>query len=278
MRFTKMQGAGNDYVYVDCFKETVDGDLANLARRVSDRRFGIGADGLILIHPSEQANARMQMFNADGSEAEMCGNGLRCVAKYVYDHGICQREKLSIETGAGVLSAWIETQGSKASRVRIDLGQPVVTASEIPTSLAKDSCIDVPLEVAGITLRVTCVSFANPHCVVFVEAATDDLVLEVGPQIELHSAFPQRINVEFAEVLSRTEIRQRTWERGSGETWACGTGAAAVCVAGVLTGRTERKTTIQLLGGQLETEWNADEDRVYLTGPAAEVFTGEWRA
>ena len=272
-----MQGAGNDYVYVDCFKETVDSDLANLARRVSDRRFGIGADGLILIHPSERADARMQMFNADGSEAQMCGNGLRCVAKYVYDHGICRREKLSIETGAGVLSAWIETQGSTASRVRTDLGQPILAASQIPTSLAEESCIDVPLEVAGITLNVTCVSFANPHCVVFVEQATDELVLEVGPQIELHPAFPQRTNVEFAEVLSPTEIRQRTWERGSGETWACGTGAAAVCVAGVLTGRTQRKTTIQLLGGPLETEWNADDDRVYLTGPATEVFTGEWR-
>jgi diaminopimelate epimerase len=276
MRFTKMHGAGNDYVYVDCFAQAVPADLPELARRISDRRFGVGGDGLILIRPSQQADARMQMFNADGSEAEMCGNGIRCVAKYVYDHGLCRRDPLRIETGAGVLAVRVETEGGLVRRVQVDMGPPVLEASRIPTTLPVSPVVDVPLEVAGRRLNVTCVSMGNPHCVIFVPRATDELVLGLGPQIEASPYFPARVNVEFVEVIGPGEVRQRTWERGSGETWACGTGASAVCVAGVLTGRTERQIVNHLLGGDLLLRWNATDNHVTMTGPAVEVFQGEW--
>jgi len=276
MRFTKMHGAGNDYVYVDCFAQGVPPDLPELARRISDRRFGVGGDGLILIRPSDKADARMQMFNADGSEAEMCGNGIRCVAKYVYDHGICRRDDLRIETGAGVLSLRVEAVGGVVRRVRVDMGEPVLDPARIPTTLPGQPVADVELTVAGRTLRVTSVSMGNPHCVIFVPQATDDLVLGLGPKIETDPHFPARVNVEFVEVISPHEVRQRTWERGSGETWACGTGASAVCVAGVLTGRTGRQIINHLRGGDLELDWNQSDNHVYMTGPAEEVFSGQW--
>ncbi|WP_145053991.1 diaminopimelate epimerase [Lignipirellula cremea] len=276
MRFTKMQGAGNDYVYVDCFQEPVPSDPAALARSIADRHFGVGGDGLILIRPSEQADARMQMFNADGSEAEMCGNGLRCVAKFVYDHGISRRDQLRLETKAGVLSVKVEAANGKVERVQVDMGEPILAAEKIPTTLPGDPVVNSPLTVAGQEFLATCVSMGNPHCVIYTDCADDNLVLGVGPQIETGPWFPARTNVEFIEVLSPTEVRQRTWERGSGETLACGTGASAVCVAGVLTGRTERRLTVHLLGGDLELFWNETDNHVYMTGPAVEVFSGDW--
>ncbi|MCL4135368.1 UNVERIFIED_CONTAM: hypothetical protein GTU68_014451 [Idotea baltica] len=267
-----MHGAGNDYVYVDCFNDEMPADIAATAIAVSDRHKGIGGDGLILICPSdlENADARMRMFNADGSEAEMCGNGLRCVAKYVYDHGICTRESLNLETGAGVLSVDLEVADGKVQMVRVDMGPPILKAADIPTTLGGDPN-------AEPVVNATCVSMGNPHCIIFVESATDELVLKVGPQIETDPQFPAKINVEFVEVVSPTEVRQRTWERGSGETLACGTGASAVCVAGVLTGKTERKITNHLLGGTLVLEWKESDNHVMMTGPATEVFAGVWQ-
>ncbi|MCA9218873.1 MAG: diaminopimelate epimerase [Planctomycetales bacterium] len=276
MRFTKMHGAGNDYVYVDCFAHAAPAAPAAIAPAISHRRFGVGADGLILIRPSDVADARMQMFNADGSEAEMCGNGIRCVAKYVYDHGIARKDELKIETGRGVLSLHVEVSSGLARRIRVDMGEPILAAEQIPTRLSGDPVVHQPLTVNGRTVEVTCVSMGNPHCVIFVPEASDELVLGLGPKIEHDAAFPARVNVEFIEVLSRTEVRQRTWERGSGETWACGTGASAVCVAGVLTGRTDRKILNHLLGGDLELEWCEADNHVYMTGPAEEVFSGDW--
>ncbi len=276
MRFTKMHGAGNDYVYVNGFQEQLPDELPELARRISDRRFGVGGDGLILIRPSERADARMQMFNADGSEAEMCGNGIRCVAKYIYDHGICRQPELRIETGAGVLALTVEAVAGLVQRVCVDMGEPILEAARIPTTLPGSPVVNVPLSVGGRTFQVTSVSLGNPHCVLFVDQATDDLVLGWGPQIETDPHFPARVNVEFIEVLGPGEVRQRTWERGSGETWACGTGASAVCVAGVLTGRTARRIVNHLRGGDLELHWSEADNHVYLTGPAAEVFSGDW--
>ncbi len=276
MRFTKMHGAGNDYVYVNGFQEALPADLPDLARRISDRRFGVGGDGLILILPSERADARMQMFNADGSEAEMCGNGIRCVAKYVYDHGIARKTELRIETKAGILPLTASTSKGLVDQVRVDMGPPILNAARIPTTLPGDPVVNAELSVAGRSFRVTSVSMGNPHCVIFVDQATDELVLGYGPKIEVDPRFPARANVEFVEVLGPAEVRQRTWERGSGETWACGTGASAVCVAGVLTGRTQRRIVIHLRGGDLELEWNEADNHVYMTGPAAEVFSGDW--
>jgi len=271
-----MHGAGNDYVYVSCFDQPVPADPAALAQAMSHRHFGVGADGLILIRPSQVADARMQMFNADGSESEMCGNGIRCVAKYIYDHQIAPHSPLRIETGAGVLTLEVNAEKGRAQTIRVDMGEPILDGPRIPTRLPGNPVVDVPLAIAGQTLRATCVSMGNPHCVLFVERASDELVLGLGPQIEVHELFPARVNVEFVEVVSGSEVRQRTWERGSGETWACGTGASAVCVAGVLTGRTERKILNHLLGGDLELEWNPRDNRVYMTGPATEVFEGVW--
>ncbi len=275
MRFTKMQGAGNDYVYVNCFEEPLPENPAELARRVADRHFGIGGDGLILICSSEVAHARMWMFNADGSEGEMCGNGIRCVAKYVYDHGIARKERLRIETGAGVLDLELFTRDDLVERVRVDMSAPRLAAEEIPTTLPGDPVVEQKLAVAGRELPVTCVSMGNPHCVTFVEELSDEWVLGIGPQVEAHAAFPHRVNAEFVQVISPSEVRVRVWERGSGETQACGTGAAAVCVAGVLTGKTERQVAVHLPGGILELEWE-EGGHVFMTGPAVEVFSGEW--
>ncbi len=282
LTFTKMHGAGNDYVYVDCFAHETPADPAAVAVAVSDRNKGIGGDGLILICPSDIADAQMRMFNSDGSESEMCGNGLRCVAKYVYDHGIAAKDKLTIETGAGVLSVELFVENGKVDGVKVDMGEPILTPAEVPTKLlAADQNPDspvvaLPLEIDGHQLEVTCVSMGNPHCIIFVDEATDELVLNVGPKIENDPRFPSRINVEFVEIVSPDEVRQRTWERGSGETLACGTGASAVCVAGVLTGKTNRKITNHLLGGTLTLEWIEETNHVFMTGPATEVFSGIW--
>ncbi|QDV26991.1 diaminopimelate epimerase [Aureliella helgolandensis] len=276
MRFTKMHGAGNDYVYVNCFAEKLPEPAPELAIKVSDRRFGVGGDGLILIEPSDVADARMRMFNADGSEAEMCGNGIRCVAKFVHDHGICQRDSLRIETGNGVLELKLQINGEKAELITVDMGIPKLLPAEIPTTLSDKPLVNFPVEFGGMELRVTTVSMGNPHCVVFVPEATDALVLGLGPQIESDPRFPKRTNVEFVEIVSRTELKQRTWERGSGETWACGTGASAVCVAAVLTGQAEREVLIHLTGGDLRLRWDEATEHVFMTGGAVEVFQGVW--
>jgi diaminopimelate epimerase len=274
MRFTKMQGAGNDYVYIDCVRQAPPKDPVALAKRISDRHFGVGGDGLILILPSERADARMRMFNADGSESEMCGNGVRCVAKYVYDHGLANKSVLTIETGRGVLTLELEIRQNKAERVRVDMGEPILEAARIPTTLPGNPPHEVLL--SGHNLKVTCVSMGNPHCVTFVDRITDELVLDVGPKIEVDPAFPRRTNVEFVKVNRPDDVTLRVWERGSGETLACGTGACAVCVAGVLTGRTARQITAHLPGGDLLLAWSEHDNHVYMTGPAVEVFSGEY--
>ncbi len=279
MQITKMHGAGNDYVYINCFVEPIPADIPALARKISDRHFGVGGDGLVLICPSDKADARMRMFNADGSESEMCGNAIRCVGKFVYDRGICPRSPLTIETGRGLMTLELEIEAGKVSRAKVDMGEPIFEPSQVPTTLPGNPkfsgapVADVPLTVAGETFDVTCVSMGNPHCVTFVEEPTDHLVLQVGPQIETNPHFPRKVNAEFVQVLSPSEIRMRVWERGSGETLACGTGASAVCVAGALTGRTGRKIVAHLPGGDLELHW-ADDGRVYMTGEAVEVFNG----
>lgn len=281
MKFTKMHGAGNDYIYIDCFAQQAPADPAELARRMSDRRFGIGGDGLILICPSERCDAEMRMFNADGSAAEMCGNGIRCVAKYLYDHGLCRREALTIESAGRVLSFELQPVGGKVERIRVDMGEPILLPSGIPTTLRSPAgpeapILDLPMEIGGRKFAISCVSMGNPHCIVFVDEPTDDWVLGIGPQIEVAPCFPKRINVMFPQVLSRREIRQRTWERGSGETLACGSGACGVCVAAALTGRCDRQVTIHLRGGDLLIDWNEATNHVFMTGPAVEVFSGEW--
>ncbi|MCH2180372.1 MAG: diaminopimelate epimerase [Mariniblastus sp.] len=279
MKFTKMHGAGNDYVYVNCFQENPPDDPGSLAVAVSDRHYGIGSDGLILIMPSDQADAKMKMYNADGSESEMCGNGIRCVAKYLVDHDICDKPALRIETGAGILALDVFQQNGKVHQVRVDMGPPKLAPREIPIHLPGETgeqVVDIPLELDELPLTATCVSMGNPHCIIFVEALSDELVLGLGPRIEKDPRFPSRVNVEFVEILSRSEVRQRTWERGSGETLACGTGASAVCVAGVISGRTERKLTNHLRGGTLLLEWSQETNHVFMTGPAAEVFSGQW--
>jgi diaminopimelate epimerase len=281
MQFTKMHGAGNDYIYVDCFAQPIPQNAAELARRMSDRRFGVGADGLILICPSKRADAEMRMVNADGSPAEMCGNGIRCVAKYVYDHGICRRETLKIESAGHVYSLELKVRHGLVDQVRVDMGEPILLPERIPTTLRSPAgpaaaVVNVPLAVGGRELAVTCVSMGNPHCVVVVGEPTDDWVLGIGPQLEVDPHFPNRVNAEFVQVLGRGEVRQRTWERGSGETLACGTGACAVCVAGVLAGRTDRDLLVHLSGGDLSIQWNEQDNHVYMTGPAVEVFSGQW--
>lgn len=276
MRFTKLQGCGNDYIYVDCFCQPMPHDPPSLSRAISDRHFGVGADGLILICPSDKADARMRMYNADGSESEMCGNGIRCVAKFVHDRGLVRKSPLTIETGRGVLTLELEIAGGVVRQVSVDMGEPILQAERIPTALGGDPPREVPLEVAGQTLRVTCVSMGNPHCVTFVDDITDALVLGVGPKVEKHPAFPRRVNAEFVRVNRPDDVTVRVWERGSGETLACGTGACAVAVAGHLTGRTQRRITAHLPGGDLLLHWSEVDNRVYMTGPAVEVFSGEW--
>ncbi len=274
MRFTKMQGCGNDYVYIDCFAQKPPMQPAVLAQKIANRHFGVGGDGLILICPSEKADARMIMFNADGSEAEMCGNGIRCVAKYAYDHGIATKPTLTIETVRGLLTLDVTVRGGKVEQVRVDMGEPILDAAQIPTTLPGNPPIDVQLP--GFHLKATCVSMGNPHCVIFVDAITQEHVHGIGPRIETAAIFPRKVNVEFVKVNRPDDLAMRVWERGSGETLACGTGASAVCVAGVLAGRSQRNVTIHLLGGDLQLLWSEADNHVYMTGPAVEVFSGEW--
>lgn len=282
MQFTKMHGAGNDYIYVDCFRQTPPADVPAFARAASDRHTGIGGDGVILISPSDTAHARMQMWNADGSRAEMCGNGLRCVAKYVHDRNIARANPLTIETDRGNLQVWVAAPQGRVETARINMGAPILEAAAIPTTLPGEPPVDVELTLAGVDLPsvqremlVTCVSMGNPHCVVFVDELSDEWVLGAGPLVERHPAFPNRVNVEFAQVISPGEIKLRVWERGTGETLACGTGACATVVAGFLAGRCQRKALVHLPGGDLACEW-AESGDVFLTGPAMEVFSGEW--
>ncbi len=276
MKFAKMHGAGNDYVYVNGFAETV-ADPAALARAVSNRQFGIGSDGLILILPSAVADVRMRMFNADGSEAEMCGNGIRCVAKYAYDHGLVTNKNIRVETGAGIKPLQLFTNAAdKVERVRVNMGQPVLKRSLIPmTGPEAEQVVAETLDVLDRAFEITCLSMGNPHCVIFVDDVDAFPVELYGPAIENHPRFPRRINVEFVQVLSSGEVRQRTWERGAAETLACGTGASAVTVAGVLSGRTDRRLLNHLRGGDLEMEWAEDGD-IYMTGPAVQVFEGDY--
>jgi diaminopimelate epimerase len=276
MRFTKMHGCGNDYVYVDCITNPPPRDPVALSKKISDRHCGVGSDGLILICPSEKADVRMRMFNADGSESEMCGNGVRCVAKYAHDHGLAKKPTLTVETGRGVLTLELETAGGLVKQVRVDMGEPILEAERIPTTLAGKPPTNVPLTAGDRTLSVTCVSMGNPHCITFVDEISDALVHGVGPKVENHPAFPRRVNAEFVRVVKPDEAIMRVWERGSGETQACGTGACAVAVAGVLTGRTQRRLLIHLLGGDLQLHWSEKDNHVYMTGPAVEVFSGEW--
>lgn len=275
MKFTKMQGAGNDYVYVNCFEETV-ADPQQVAIKVSNRNFGIGSDGLILIMPSDKADVRMRMFNSDGSESEMCGNGIRCVAKYSYDHGIVAKDEITAETGAGILTLKLHPgKDGKIEKVRVNMGPPRLTRGEIPmTGDGEARVVAESLAILDRTFRITCASMGNPHCVIFVDDVANFPVATYGPLIENHELFPRRTNVEFVQIISRTEISQRTWERGAGETLACGTGSSAVTAACVLNGLTERKLLNHLLGGDLEMEW-ADDGNIYMTGPAVEVFSGE---
>ncbi len=276
MRFTKMHGTGNDYVFVDCHRERVE-DPAALARVISHRHFGVGSDGLILITPSEEADVGMRIFNADGSEAEMCGNGIRCVAKYAYEHGLCRNEEMLVETKAGLRTVRLVIEGETASAATVNMGRPLLRRSEIPMTGPEDErVVDEELTLPDTTLRVTCLSMGNPHCVVPVKKLDELDWRELGPQIENHDAFPQRVNAHFVEVFSPEELRMATWERGSGATLACGTGASAVCVAMHLLGRTGREVLAHLPGGDLELEWSERDDCVYMTGPAVEVFTGEW--
>lgn len=277
MKFTKMHGAGNDYVYIDCFAEQVE-DPHDLARQVSNRNFGIGSDGLILIMPSSAADVRMRMFNADGSEAEMCGNGIRCVAKYAYDHGLVAKTALCIETGNGILDLDLQVGASgHVEQVTVAMGEPQLTRAALPmTGPEQEQVVLQPLAVGGQEFQITCVSMGNPHCVIYVDDVENFPVSEIGTLIENHPLFPRRINVEFVQVVSPSEVIQRTWERGAGETLACGTGASAVTVAGVLTGRTERRIINHLRGGDLELEW-LESGAVMMTGPAVEVFSGEYR-
>jgi diaminopimelate epimerase len=277
MKFAKMHGAGNDYVYVNGFEETVE-DPARLAVTISDRHFGVGSDGLILILPSQVADVRMRMFNADGSEAEMCGNGVRCVAKYAYDHGLVTRPEITIETGAGILPLRLFTnERGRVEKVRVNMGRPRLTRGEIPMTGDPDGqVVNAELKILDRTFHITAVSMGNPHCVIFVDNVAEFPVEKYGPVIERHPLFPNRTNVEFVEIVSATEVRQRTWERGAGETLACGTGAAAVTVAGVLNGHTDRRLLNHLLGGDLEMEF-AEDGHVYMTGPAVQVFEGDYR-
>ncbi len=275
MQFVKMHGAGNDYVYVDCFEQTVPDDVSQLAIDVSDRHRGIGADGLILIGRSNIADARMQMFNADGSEAEMCANGVRCVAKYLYDQNHVRKKNLEVETGKGIVQLSVSLAAGVVDEVRVNLGAPILAPEKIPTTLDGNPPLDTTIEVAGEAFRVNVVSMGNPHCIIFVDQLTDELVHKKGALIENHPAFPQRTNVEFVQVESRSLVNVRVWERGTGETQACGSGASAVVVVGSLLDHTDREMTCCFPGGELSLEW-ARSGNVYLTGPATEVFRGTW--
>lgn len=270
-----MQGAGNDYIYLNGF-EPLPADLGKLSRQMSDRHFGVGSDGLVVIMPSDSCDFRMRMFNSDGTEAEMCGNASRCVGKYVYDKGLTSKKELTLETLAGVKHLILHTQDGAVTRVTVDMGEPILPASDIPVNLSLDKVVSYPLEIENHTFAITCVSMGNPHAVIFLDEMDRYDLHHIGALIEHHPLFPRRTNVEFVEVKSPQELRMRVWERGAGETLACGTGACASLVAAVLTGRAQRRATLHLLGGDLSIEWNEQNNRVYMTGGAVTVFEGEW--
>jgi len=274
MKFVKMQGAGNDYIYIDCTEDMID-NPNEVARRMSDRHFGVGGDGLILVCPSEIADFKMRMFNPDGSEAQMCGNGIRCFAKFVYDRGRTRKDTLRIETLAGIMRLDLTVERGRVKKVRVNMGRPRLQRNEIPMKGPEGRVINEPLEVGGETVYITALSMGNPHVVIFVDDVESAPVATLGPKIENHAAFPQRTNVNFIEIVSRREARQRTWERGTGETLACGTGASASLVAGCLNEKLDAEAVIGVLGGRLELVWG-DDDNVYMTGPAVTVFEGEW--
>ena len=274
MRFTKMHGCGNDYVYVNLFEEQLE-NPAKVSIKVSDRHFGVGSDGLITIGPSDKADFRMRIYNADGSEAEMCGNGIRCVAKYVYDHKLTDKTEISVETGAGIKYLTLFVDNNKVCNVRVDMGEPILTPAEIPVIADGDKVIDEPIEVGGKTWSMTCVSMGNPHAVVFVDDTASFPLETYGPLFENHERFPKRTNTEFVQIISRTEANMRVWERGSAETWACGTGTCACVMACILNGKTEDKVLVHLRGGDLTIEYDRKSNHVFMTGPATEVFSGE---
>ncbi|GIO30640.1 MULTISPECIES: diaminopimelate epimerase [Paenibacillus] len=274
MEFTKMHGLGNDFIVI-YGEQALPGNAAELAVKWCDRYFGIGADGLVYILPSERADYRMRIINSDGSEAEQCGNAIRCVAKYVYDHGYVKREEITIETlGAGVQKIAIQAENGKAALMTVDMGEPVLSGLRIPTTIDAAQVVDVPLEADGETFRFTAVSMGNPHCVIYVDDAVHFDLHAWGPKLEAHPLFPKKVNVEFATVLDRKTIDMRVWERGAGPTLACGTGACATLVSSVLNGKTDREAEVRLKGGSLFIKWNEADNRIYMTGPAAFVFAG----
>lgn len=275
MKFTKMQGLGNDYVYVNGFVEKLE-KASETAIKVSDRHFGIGSDGLILINPSKVADFEMEMYNADGSRGEMCGNGIRCVAKYVYDYGLTDKTSISVETLGGIKYLELTIEDEKAVQIKVDMGKPILNPKEIPILAEGDTIINAPVLVEGKEYLMTGVSMGNPHTVIFMDDIDNLEIEKIGPKFEKHERFPNRINTEFVKIIDRQNVQMRVWERGSGETLACGTGACAVAVACILNGLTEDKVTVKLLGGDLLIEWDRDKDTVYMTGPAEVVFDGEW--
>lgn len=275
MKFTKMQGLGNDYVYVNGFEEKIE-NPSELAVQVSDRHFGIGSDGLILINPSKTADFEMEMYNADGSRSEMCGNGIRCVAKYVYDYGLTDKTEISFETLGGIKYLDLTVRDGKAVMIKVDMGKPILAPDQIPVAAEGDMAVNVPVLVDGTEYRMTAVSMGNPHTVIYMDDIEHLDIEKIGPKFENHERFPNRVNAEFVKVLDRHTAQMRVWERGSGETLACGTGACAVAVACILNGLTEDKVTVRLLGGDLLIEWDREKDTVYMTGPAEVVFDGEW--
>ena len=274
MRFTKMHGLGNDYVYVNGFQEKIE-NPSEVAKYVSDRHFGIGSDGLILINPSEVADFEMEMYNADGSRGEMCGNGIRCVAKYVYDYGLTDQTQISVETLGGIKYLDLTVQDGKVALVKVDMGSPILKPECIPIRAEGDIVVNEPIVAGRIEYRMTGVSMGNPHAVVYMDQIQDLDIERIGPLFENHERFPNRINTEFVKFIDRHTLEMRVWERGSGETMACGTGACAVAVASVLNGLTEENVTVRLLGGDLQIEWDREKDKVYMTGPATTVFDGE---
>lgn len=276
MKFTKMQGIGNDYVYVNCFEETI-ADPSAVARFVSDRHFGIGSDGLILVKPSDVADCEMDMYNLDGSQGAMCGNGIRCVAKFAYDHGIVRKKNITVNTKSGIKYLDLDIKDGKVSSVKVNMGSPILTAKMIPVVSDKEQVINQPLDVNGTVWNITAVSMGNPHAVTYMEDVNSLDIEKVGPMFENHINFPDRINTEFVKVIDRRTLQMRVWERGSGETLACGTGACAVAVASTLNGLVDEDVpiTVKLLGGDLQILWNRQENLVYMTGPATTVFEGE---
>lgn len=277
MRFTKMQGLGNDYVYVNGFEEKI-ANPSEMAVKMSNRNFGVGSDGLILINPSEKADFEMEMYNADGSRGEMCGNGIRCVGKYVYDYGLTEKTQISVETLGGIKYLDLTVKEGKVTQVRVDMGTPILTSEKVPVVAEEENAVDIPILVEGKEYRMTCVSMGNPHAVVFMEDIEHLEIEKIGPKFENHERFPNRVNTEFVKILDRKTASMRVWERGSGETLACGTGACAVAVACILGGYTENKVTVKLLGGDLLIEWDRDQNKIYMTGPAEVVFDGVWKA